>query len=636
MIAVCVSDHQRETAREFFELFKTPWEFYRPGRFYPILFSTTSGALEVLNLESPPRLLLLFSPHPMEIDPAPTASMSRSTVQGLVTCSVLHDCGKGNETGMPLYGPVSIFETEPPGGLKQIGPLRQLLREATSQRTVACAFDSSSGKTQILRVGYDILDEIDRLLINGQPAAHAAIPTLELHIDALRQWITGAGVALIEIPPVPEGHPFIACLTHDIDHPFLRNHCCDHTMIGFLYRATFGSLMGLLQGRQTLLSAWRNLSAVLRLPLIFLHLEDDPWTACFKSYQQLECDAGNGSTFFVISKRGEPGERVPADTAASAAPLLRASGYDLLAIAPVLREMIAAGAEVGVHGIDAWCNAASACTERQLVESAIGGSTTTAGHATTVATTTATTTTFVSPTTLGSGGEIGIRMHWLYFDVLESPATLEQAGFSYDSTIGYCETIGFRAGTAQAWCPPGASSLLELPLHIMDTALFYPSYLHLTEAEAQSQVKTLTDSVQQFGGALTVNWHDRSLAPERNWEGFHKNLITEFKNRNAWLPTAGMAVAWFRKRRSASLKIATDSQGNTRIEATSTCTDDQIQIPELPGLRIRVHKPVANSLLEAPSPSQQAGFTDFPFRCQIVSQDYLCQTSDVRRQRTED
>jgi len=34
-------------------------------------------------------------------------------------------------------------------------------------------------------------------------------------------------------------------------------------------------------------------------------------------------------------------------------------------------------------------------------------------------------------------------MHWLFFDS-ESAGKLEEAGFSYDSTVGYNGTIGYR------------------------------------------------------------------------------------------------------------------------------------------------------------------------------------------------
>ena len=134
--------------------------------------------------------------------------------------------------------------------------------------------------------------------------------------------------------------------------------------------------------------------------------------------------------------------------------------------------------------------------------------------------------------------ELGVRMHWLFFDE-NSPSVLDRAGFTYDSTVGYRETVGYRAGTTQAYAPPGVTNLLELPLHVMDTALFYPSYLNLGEEEAERVVSRLMDDAERFGGALTINWHDRSIAPERLWDDFYLKLLRELKSRGAWLPTAG-------------------------------------------------------------------------------------------------
>ncbi len=107
-------------------------------------------------------------------------------------------------------------------------------------------------------------------------------------------------------------------------------------------------------------------------------------------------------------------------------------------------------------------------------------------------------------------------MHWLYYDQ-QSPSALETAGAAYDSTIGYNETVGYRAGTTQVYKPLDVSRLLELPLHVMDTALFYPSYLGLSPQEARALLGRMVDNAVHFGGCLTINWHDRSLAPERLW-----------------------------------------------------------------------------------------------------------------------
>src|SRR4029077_8778605 len=121
------------------------------------------------------------------------------------------------------------------------------------------AYLSESQGTVTARIGYDLFAEIRSLLTVGQPAANASLPALELHIAFLRDLITGCGVSLVEIPPVPEGYQFVACLTHDVDHPSIRQHKLDHTMFGFLYRAVFGSLLNLIRGRisvQDLLMNW--------------------------------------------------------------------------------------------------------------------------------------------------------------------------------------------------------------------------------------------------------------------------------------------------------------------------------------------------------------------------------------------
>ncbi len=159
---------------------------------------------------------------------------------------------------------------------------------------------------------------------------------------------------------------------------------------------------------------------------------------------------------------------------------------------------------------------------------------------------------------------LGVRMHWLHFDE-RSPAILDRAGFNYDTTVGYNETVGYRAGTLQAYRPLGVDNLLELPLHVMDTALFYPVCLNLKEQDAGRVVRNLIDDVERLGGALTINWHDRSIAPERLWDDFYLELLDELKRRGAWLPTASQAVAWFRKRRTATVESMRVGESAIRI-----------------------------------------------------------------------
>jgi hypothetical protein len=177
-------------------------------------------------------------------------------------------------------------------------------------------------------------------------------------------------------------------------------------------------------------------------------------------------------------------------------------------------------------------------------------------------------------------------MHWLFFDE-QSPERLERAGFAYDSTFGYNETVGVRAGTMQAFKPLTANRLLELPLSVMDTALFFPAHLNLTSERAREAVWQLLDDAERHGGALVINWHDRSLAPERLWGDFYLALIDELKRRGAWFPTATQAVAWFAQRRSATFESVRRDGSSGSVKASAARTGG------LPGLTIRVHTPRA-------------------------------------------
>ncbi len=151
----------------------------------------------------------------------------------------------------------------------------------------------------------------------------------------------------------------------------------------------------------------------------------------------------------------------------------RASGYAAIDIKNDLRDVISCGAEVGVHGIDAWLDSSSGQKELEEIRR------------------------------VASKKTIGIRMHWLYFNE-QSPMTLGKMGFDYDSTVGYNETVGYRAGTGQVYKPLNASRLVELPLHIMDTSLFYPGRMHLTAADAKERVGAIIEHAIRFGGTVTI------------------------------------------------------------------------------------------------------------------------------------
>ena len=115
----------------------------------------------------------------------------------------------------------------------------------------------------------------------------------------------------------------------------------------------------------------------------------------------------------------------------------------------------------------------------------------------------------------------------------------------------------------------------------MDTALFYPSRLNLSPQEALKMTEQVVEHAAIHGGCVTVNWHDRSIAPERLWTATYTRLIERLKQNGAWFATASQAVEWTRTRRAVSFEMTEDG----RIRATLPSTSDAT----LPGLTLREH-----------------------------------------------
>jgi len=384
----------------------------------------------------------------------------------------------------------------------------------------------AEGNTQVVRLGFNLFKEVEYLLKTGQPPENAMTPTLDIHISMLRSWILQAGLGLIEVPPVPAGYGLIACLTHDVDFAGIRHHKLDHSVWGFIYRALFGSLQRVLTRQMPWDDLRKNWLAVSSLPLVYLGLCRDFWLE-FDRYFELE--AGLKSTFFLIPFKGRAGHKVVARNAKR-----RAARYDITDIQESVREALKNGNEIGLHGIDAWHSETMARQEAARITQATGKT------------------------------ELGVRVHWLCFDS-HTPEILDKAGFDYDSTFGFNEVIGYRAGTSRVFRPLGVSHLLELPLHIQDVAMFRPSAMGLSEERAQDACNIILDTVAELGGVVTVLWHMGSLSPERLWSRFYIYLLQELSRRSAWFATASEVTQWFRMRRALIFEEVSWDENGLRL-----------------------------------------------------------------------
>ena len=505
MIGVLSKDNEARAVEEFFQLFKTPWEFWAPNKKYDLVVASDEEIPKNLNA----RALVIYQSRSIQFDDQ----------MGVVAESRKKSAWvEWQGVKFPLYGDVMAFQSTG-------GPLVEVKQTSEIVASVVAGLEWSTA-----RIGFDLFSEVAFLLSEGQPAENARCPTLDIHISLLRSIMVTLGVPFVEVPPVPPGFDFMACLTHDVDFVGIRDHKCDHTMWGFLYRSTVGSFLKALAGRLSWSKFVQNWAAALSLPLVHLGLREDFWLE-FERYTEIEKQFG--STFFFL-----PFKDVPGMLGQTSAPPRRAAKYDVVGIKEQVGELMHDGCEVGLHGIDAWQSVQSAQLEQGRIRQVTGQS------------------------------DVGIRMHWLYWKE-SSPTILEEAGFTYDSTFGYNDAIGFRAGTAQPFCPLNAEHLIELPLNIQDSAMFYSDRMMLSETQAMDACKGLIETMSSSGGALTVNWHTRSLSPERLWGEFYAELLEQIQKRRVWFGTALDIVGWFRKRRALRFDSVQFEENGLRVAMSS-------------------------------------------------------------------
>jgi hypothetical protein len=107
----------------------------------------------------------------------------------------------------------------------------------------------------------------------------------------------------------------------------------------------------------------------------------------------------------------------------------------------------------------------------------------------------------------------------------------------------------------------------------------------LSEAEALNTCRDLIHTMYLSGGALTVNWHTRSLSPERLWGDFYTELLREIQKYHVWFGTAQEIVRWFRERRALRFDSVHFEENGVRVALSSPIGSSE------PPLTVRSHDP---------------------------------------------
>jgi hypothetical protein len=293
-------------------------------------------------------------------------------------------------------------------------------------------------------------------------------------------------------PPRYRGARFAVALTHDVDVPWRW------TRIGVLGAAARLKNHAL-AGRAG--QAAHEARGLARVPLHKLRRTDPNWRFAEIAAEERAHDAR--STFFLLAGHGHR-----ADGAAPGA-------YDRLR--PRLVEtLLAADAEIGLHGSYLAAEDLDRLARERLLLAQL------------------------------DGPLIGQRYHYLRVDPHRNLAPLAGIGFRYDTSLGFPDALGFRAGIAHPFRPWDFASdcpadLVELPLAVMDATLAEERYAGLSAQAAKPRVLALLDWAAERGGAFSILWHpERFDAPSaRGWDRLYFELLEAVRERGGICLAAG-------------------------------------------------------------------------------------------------
>jgi len=127
------------------------------------------------------------------------------------------------------------------------------------------------------------------------------------------------------------------------------------------------------------------------------------------------------------------------------------------------------------------------------------------------------------------------RQHFLRFHTPFTWKHWEQAGFLYDSTMGFADYEGFRCGTCHPYHPFDTEldqemKLRETPLIVMDATLRL--YRNLSPEQGKNRILELASRCEDVGGTFTLLWHNTSLHGEwEEWHAAYQEVLSELSKR---------------------------------------------------------------------------------------------------------
>lgn len=156
----------------------------------------------------------------------------------------------------------------------------------------------------------------------------------------------------------------------------------------------------------------------------------------------------------------------------------------------------------------------------------------------------------------------GIRHHYLQLDHDDPMRTLRDhaaAGLTYDSTIGFNDAPGFRAGINLPFHPfhsgtAAMNGFIELPMTLADMHL-----PHHDTAVAMDSVRSHLECARALGGLAVLNWHVGHSQTHPGWRaGYIEACEVLRRDPTVWTPTPTEMADWWIHRTAELDRAATD------------------------------------------------------------------------------
>ncbi|MGI6776581.1 MAG: polysaccharide deacetylase family protein [Acetivibrionales bacterium] len=306
-------------------------------------------------------------------------------------------------------------------------------------------------------------------------------PVVNEAIELLWAWIDSFGTGCERMNPWGR-KDFVACLSHDVD--WISTY--DNKSAARVLMTT----ASLLLRRRKPEEAWKYLTGYVRN--LIDYKRDPYWT--FDYMTKLEKEYGCSSSFYFMS-----GGTTCFDGR------YRIEGRKARKLVEALEER---GFEVGYHGSFDSCKSFPHIWSEKLKLDGIINT-----------------------------GTYGCRQHYLRFEAPLTWRIQEKCGLLYDTTVGYAEREGFRAGICVPYKPYDifnnrTMDIWEIPLIAMDDT--YHSYLALDSGEVLERLEFYMDIVRKYKGVFTLLVHNTSFHNHRllDWNTNYCRILEKINEKN--------------------------------------------------------------------------------------------------------